>query len=183
MNTPIKNTRSPQPQAQPHPVQPQPAPQADNHPALTSLRRGDVERVRPLWSKPCPNDSLNADGMFFSQLLVPLISEETDHSGFAGSGFSRLPLSESVPTQLIDELAQRLPSQPDGPFSITLLMPNMGKVQVNANKRDNQWNIELGFTRRGVLKRMQPHQRACENALTEALGLDVDLFFHEEQQA
>jgi hypothetical protein len=120
--------------------------------------------------------------MFFSQLLVPLISEEKDHSGFAGSSFSSLPPSESVPTQLIDELAQRLPSQPDGPFSITLLMPNIGKVQVNANKRDNQWNVELGFTRRGVLKRLQPHQRACENALAEALGLDVDLSFHEEQQ-
>lgn len=182
MNTPIKNTPHPPPQAQPRPVQPPSAPQADNRPALTSPRRGDAERVRASWSNTGPNDSLNADAMLFSQLLVPLISEEKDHSGFAGSGFSLLPPSENVPTQLIDELAQRLPSQPDGPFSITLLMPNMGKVQVNANKRDNQWNIELGFARRGVLQRLQPHQRACENALAEALGLDVDLSFHEEQQ-
>jgi hypothetical protein len=88
-----------------------------------------------------------------------------------------------VPTQLVDELAQRLPAQPDGPFNVTLLMSNLGKVQVNASKRDNQWNIELGFARRGVLKRVQPHQRACENALADALGQDVELSMHEESNA
>jgi hypothetical protein len=161
----------------------QPQPQADNRPALAGVRRGDTERVRARWIEPGPADALSADGMFFSQLLVPAVGEEPDHSGFAGSGFSMLAPSDGVPTQLIDELAQRLPSQPDGPFNVTLLMPNLGKVQVNASKRDNQWSVELGFARRGALKRVQPHQRACESALADALGLDVDLSFHEEQCA
>jgi len=110
---------------------------------------------------------------------VPPVSEEPDHTGFDGSGFSLLPPSDGVPAQLIDELVERLPAQPDGPFSVTLLMPTLGQVQVNANKRDNQWNVELAFAKRSVLKRLQPHQRACQNALTEALGQNVDLSFHE----
>lgn len=185
MSTPIKHPPrpQPQPQVQPRPVAREPAPGNDSRPALSGLRRGDVERPRSAWNQPSPGDALSADGLFFSQLLVPPVSEEPDQSGFGGSSFNLLPQNESVPTQLIDELAQRLPAQPDGPFSVTLLMPSLGKVQVNATKRDNQWNIELGFARRAVLKRLQPHQQACASALAEALGHDVDLSFHEDLQA
>jgi hypothetical protein len=62
-------------------------------------------------------------------------------------------------------------------------MPNLGKVQVNANKRDNQWTVELAFARRGVLRRVQPHQNACRDALAEALGQDVELSLHEDLNA
>ncbi|MFY1668298.1 type III secretion system HrpP C-terminal domain-containing protein [Pseudomonas sp. Pseu.R1] len=179
MNTPIKTT--PRPVAQPaqRPVQAQSPAPADNRASLGGPRRGELDRLRTAWHQPSPNDALNADGLFFSQLLVPSVSEEPDHSGFGGSGLNLLPPGDGMPTQLIDELAERLPAQPDGPFNVTLIMPRLGEVQVNANKRDNQWNIELAFARRGVLKRLQPHQRACENALAEALGENVDLSFDE----
>ncbi|MFJ5298467.1 type III secretion system HrpP C-terminal domain-containing protein [Pseudomonas sp. NPDC088368] len=182
MNAPIK--APPRPAAQPaqRPASPEPSTLADRL-TLNGARRSDVSRPTTAWPQSNSNDALNADGLFFSQLLVPPVSEEPDHSGFGGSGFSVLPPSEGVPTQLIHELAERLPAQPDGPFSVTLLMPTLGKVQVNANKRDNHWNVELGFARKGVLKRVQPHQRACETALADALGHDVDLSFHEELPA
>jgi hypothetical protein len=139
--------------------------------------------VRAAWNPPTQQETTSADGLFFSQLLIPTVSEEPDHSGFSGSGLSLLPPADGVPTQLIDELAQRLLSQPDGPFNVTLLMPYLGKVQVNASKRENHWSVELGFAKKGVLKRLNPHQRACENALAEALGHDVDLSFHEDMPA
>jgi hypothetical protein len=182
MNTPIKSAPRPQPQAEPRPAPPSSGDsRLDNR--LGSLRRGDTDRPRSTCNQASPTDALNADGLFFSQLLVPQVNAEPDQSGYGGSGLSLLPPSDGVPTQLIDELAQRLPAQPDGPFSVTLLMPNLGKVQVNASQRDNQWNIELAFARRGVLKRLQPHQRACESALAEALGQDVQLSLHEESNA
>lgn len=175
MNTPIKTP----PRPQPRPAPQEAAAPNDNRPSLGTPRKLDLDRLRASWIQPAQTEALNADGLFFSQLLVAPVSEEPDHSGFGGSGLNLSPPSEGVPTQLIDELAERLPTQPDGPFNVTLLMPNLGKVQVSANKRDNQWNIELAFARRGVLKRLQPHQRACESALADALGHDVDLTFHE----
>jgi hypothetical protein len=182
MNSPIKAPPHLRPQARPSPATSEP-PVSNNRPLSGNPRRGDLERLRPAWNQPAQQETLNADGLFFSQLLVPPVSEEPDHSGFSGSGFNLLPPGDGVPTQLIDELAQRLPNLPDGPFNVTLLMPHLGEVQVNANKHANQWNIELGFARKGLLKRLQPHQRACENALADALGQDVDLSFHEELQA
>lgn len=179
MNSPIKPPPRPSGQTPQQPVKAEPSVPADTRPGLGSLRRGDLERLRSMWNQPSPSDALNADGLFFSQLLVPSVNAEPDHSGFGGSGASLLPPSNGMPTQLIEELAERLPTQPDGPFNVTLIMPNLGKVQVNANKRDNQWSIELAFARRGALKRVQPHQRACENALADALGQDVDLSFQE----
>jgi hypothetical protein len=142
-----------------------------------------MDRLRPALNPPTQPETTSADGLFFSQLLIPTVSEAPDHSGFSGSGLSLVPPADGVPTQLIDELAQRLPSQPDGPFNVTLLMPYLGKVQVNACKRENHWSVDLGFAKKGVLKRLQPHQRACESALAEALGQDVDVSFHEELPA
>jgi hypothetical protein len=113
-------------------------------------------------------------------LLVQPVAEEPDHSGFSGSVFCMSSPSDDVPIELIDELAQHLPGQPEGPFSVTLLMPNMGKVKVNASKRDNQWSVELRFARNDVLKRLQPRQHTCEQALANALGNEVELSFHED---
>lgn len=182
MSTPVQSAPRalPHPQARPAPDTPSTA--TNMRPAL-GVRRGDMDRLRPAWHPPTQPETTSADGLFFSQLLIPTVSEEPDHSGFSGSGLSLLPPTDNMPAQLIDALAQRLPLQPDGPFNVTLLMPYLGKVQVNANKRENQWSVELGFAKKGVLKRLQPHQRACEGALAEALGQDVDLSFHEELSA
>ncbi|MBD8599785.1 type III secretion system HrpP C-terminal domain-containing protein [Pseudomonas sp. CFBP 8772] len=181
MNSPVQHPPRPQPQPRAEPPRtPSTASPSEARQPQPNVRRADAERLRRLCDESASPASLSADGMFFSQLLVPPVTEDQSESGFAGSSFSTLFPAEGVPTQLIDELAQRLPQQPDGPLSLTLLMPNLGKVQVNANKRDNQWSIELGFARRGVLKRLQPHQRNCESALEQALGCDVDLSLHEE---
>lgn len=179
MSTPLSSAprAHPQPQVRPSP---EASPTSNNLRPALGVRRGDMDRLRPAWGQPTQPEVSSADGLFFSQLLIPTVSEEPDHEGFAGGGLSLLPPADGVPTQLIDELAQRLPSQPDGPFSVTLLMPHLGKVHVNAGKRDNPWNIELGFAKKGVLKRLQSHQRACETSLAEALGQHVALSFHEE---
>lgn len=124
---------------------------------------------------------MTADGAFFSQLLVPSVGEEPSHSGFGGGSSFSMPLqAEGVPAQLIDELAQQLPALAGQPFNVTLLMPNLGKVHVKANKRDSHWDIELGFARPDVLARLQSRQDACEDALTQALGHEVQLSLHDE---
>lgn len=182
MSTPVQSAPRAHPQPQVRPTPDTPSTSTDTRPAL-GMRRGDTDRVRAAWKPSTQPETTNADGLFFSQLLIPTVSEEPDHSGFSGSGLSLLPPADGVPTQLIDELAHRLPLHPDGPFNVTLLMPYLGKVQVNASKRENHWSVELGFAKKGVLKRLNPHQRACEGALAAALGQDVDLSFHEELPA
>lgn len=183
MSTPVQSAPRAHPQPQARQAPETPPTSTNTRPALGGVRRGDLDRLRPTWSQPTQPDASSADGLFFSQLLIPTVSEAADHSGFSGGGLSLLPPADGVPTQLIDELAQCLHSQPNGPLSVTLLMPRLGKVHVNASKRDSQWNIELGFAKKGVLKRLQSHHRACESALAEALGHDVDLSFHEGRPA
>ncbi|MBD8186154.1 type III secretion system HrpP C-terminal domain-containing protein [Pseudomonas viridiflava] len=150
--------------------------------ASGGLGRGDSLSGRSS-SRFLEDDPISADGLFFSQLLILPVGEEPDAQSFAGGSLDLSAKTEPMPTQLIDELAQRLPEQPPGPLNFTLLMPNLGKVRVNAEKTDNRWSIQVGFSRRDVLKRVYGHSRACRDALSQALGHDVDLDFHEDLQA
>ncbi|KDD66126.1 hypothetical protein ABH912_005445 [Pseudomonas sp. BT76 TE3572] len=185
MSAPIKSTPPPTPQPKPAPrVAPpadRPGPSESRPASPSTAKRGETERGRVTWQHQAADTPMAADGLFFSQLLIPPVSEEPSHSGFAGGSNFSMPLpAEGVPTQLIDELAQQLPSQAGQPFSVTLLMPNLGKVHVKANKRDSHWEIELGFARPDVLARLQSRQDACEEALSQALGHDVQLSLHDD---
>lgn len=145
--------------------------------------RSDWQSGRSTSRRSVEDESMNADGLFFSQLLVPSVSEEPDQQSFAGSNLDFSGTTEPVPAQLIDEVAQRLPDQPAGPLNFTLLMPNLGQVRVNAEKSEARWNIQLGFNRRDVLKRLQGRTGACRDALALAMGHDVDLHLHEDLAA
>lgn len=140
-------------------------------------RRGELQRTRPTDTRPGADKGIEADGLFFQQLLIPVSSDQSDHSGSGGSSrsFSMFDPVEGVPTQLLDELALQLPEHANRPFSATLLMPSLGKVQIRANKRDSHWAIELGFERRDVLERLTQQHQACEEALAKALDHDVEL--------
>ncbi|MFC3943606.1 flagellar hook-length control protein FliK [Pseudomonas gingeri NCPPB 3146 = LMG 5327] len=180
MTTPIKP-------APPHPAhRPAPAaraPQAENRlPSPAFARRAETERSRQSGSAfGASRDSgeMTADGLFFEQLLAPSASDQGDQSEqHGGSGFSLFQAAEAIPTQLIDELALQLPARGDRPFSATLLMPNLGKVQVRAGRRDNQWTIDLGFERADVLNRLSNNRQACEDVFSQALGREVNLSLH-----
>jgi hypothetical protein len=178
LNAPIPHP-APRPPQKPAPAAIQP--QADNSAASHSLpRRNEPERGRLADSRLNQGRDttrhLDADGLFFEQLLMPSGSGKGDQSGAGGgSGFNMFAAAESLPTQLIDELALQLPAHGDRPFSATLLMPNLGKVQVRANKRDSRWAIELGFERSDVLARLSARHQACEDAFADALGHNVEL--------
>ncbi|RMS11527.1 Type III secretion system protein [Pseudomonas coronafaciens pv. garcae] len=188
MTAPIKTpAKAPAPPPREKPVDQPPMPfigkpSADKRPPL-GASRSDAQTSRTAFGKSLTDTPVNADGLFFSQLLVPPVAEETDQQSFAGGGISFPMHADHVPTQLIDEIAQRLPDQPEGPLGFTLLMPNLGSVRVSASKADNRWNIQLGFARRDVLKRLSSHAGACRSSLSQALGQDVDLSMHEELAA
>ncbi|MGB3125109.1 MAG: type III secretion system HrpP C-terminal domain-containing protein [Pseudomonas sp.] len=151
------------------------------YPASTPVpRRIDVLRNRAADTRP-PSDSsrqLEADGALFEQLIAPLPdggSDQSDSREGGGSSFSMFTALDGVPTQLIDELALQLPDVGNRPFSATLLMPNLGKVQIQAQKNPGHWAIRLSFSRRDVLERLTRHQTACEEAFSKALDHDVEL--------
>ncbi|KPX26420.1 Type III secretion system protein [Pseudomonas amygdali pv. morsprunorum] len=155
----------------------------DKPPAFGSTTRTDMPKVRFAQNRSATETPESADGLFFSQLLIPQVGEEPDQQGFGGSSIALPAHAENVPTQLIDELAQRLPEQPAGPLAFTLLMPSLGTVRVNAEKTEHRWSIQLGFARRDVLKRLQGHTGACRDSLSRALGHDVELDLHEDLAA
>ncbi|RMN29920.1 HrpP [Pseudomonas cannabina] len=160
-----------------------PAGQVEKRVPSAGIGRGDSLSGRSSTSRLLQDEPMSADGLFFSQLLIAPVSEEPEQHSFAGSSLDFSAKAEAVPTQLINELAQRLPEQPPGPLNFTLLMPTLGKVRVNAEKTDNRWSIQLGFSRRDVFKRVSGHSRACRDALAQTLGHDVDLDFHEDLEA
>jgi hypothetical protein len=159
------------------------APARDTQLPLSPNRRSDGERLRSSSLDREPDATFSADGLFFFQLIQP-VGEDGNHQDLGSSGGIALPIqSEELPTQLIDELVQRLTKDSLAPLNVTLLMPNLGKVQVRASKRDDHWSIELGFSRRDVFKRLRSQERACESALTGAFGLPVELSMLDETQA
>ncbi|NWB92688.1 type III secretion system HrpP C-terminal domain-containing protein [Pseudomonas agarici] len=172
------------PAAAPPPHKPAPAaraPQTDNRlPSAPLSRRAETERSRQAGSafgaRRDTSNEITADGLFFEQLLVPSTTDQGDSSDrHGGAGFSLFHPVDEVLTQLIDELAMQLPVQSNRPFSATLLMPNLGKIQVRASKRDNRWNIDLDVERADVLGRLRSNRQVCEDAFSEALGQDVSL--------
>ncbi|MGX9566213.1 type III secretion system HrpP C-terminal domain-containing protein [Pseudomonas sp. CFBP 5748] len=167
----------------PTPTQWSTMPTREKHPASGCSSRGDAPGNRSTLNKPSPDTLICTDGLFFSQLLVPPVDAEPDRQGFGGGGIALPVRAEPVPTQLIDELAQRLSGQPEGPLSFTLLMPNLGSVRVHTHKTENRWNVQLGFARRDVLKRLQGHADACRDSLSQALGQDVELDMQEDLEA
>ncbi|WP_256262462.1 type III secretion system HrpP C-terminal domain-containing protein [Pseudomonas gingeri] len=185
MTTPIKPT-APHPAYRPAPAAR--APQAEDRlPSPALQRRSDAERSRQTgntFGAGRDSSEMTADGLFFEQLLVPSSTDQGEQSEqHGGSGFNLFSTAEVIPTQLIDELAMQLPARGDRPFSATLLMPNLGKVQVRAGKRDNQWTIDLGFERADVLSRLRNNRQACEDAFSQALGQDVSLSLHGAEAA
>ncbi|KAF1032695.1 MAG: hypothetical protein GAK37_00366 [Pseudomonas sp.] len=167
---------------------PPPAPKPANttrptatYPAGTPApKRNDALRNRTADTRLHSDSSpqLEADGVLFEQLIAPLPSEgdnqSDSHSG-GGSSFSMFTPIDGVPEQLVDELALQLPAVGNRPFSATLLMPNLGKVQIQAQKNPGHWSIRLSFSRRDVLQRLTRHQQACEEAFSQALDHDVEL--------
>lgn len=164
-----------------HPQPPQQGGLPQATPALPKdaglSRRGDFEALLPIRSESAV--PLLADGQLFAQLIQP-VQQEADHSGLGGSAATLFPARpEGMAGELIDELTQRLLGQPTGPLNLTLLMPNLGRVQVRASKRDQQWDVDLGFERRELLERLHAQERTCERALSDALGQPVRLSMHD----
>ena len=155
-------------------VAPQPAAATANPPLP---KRSETTRSRATDSRSDSPRVPDADSLWFEQLLaLPATGQEAQSDARGGaSNYSLFASFEGVPTQLIDQLALHLPALGRRPFSATLLMPTLGKVQVRAHKRDSFWAIELGFERAEVLQRVTQHHGACESALAQALGHDVEL--------
>lgn len=144
-------------------------------------RRGEFDLSRLQWADA--GSPSQADGLWFAQLIQPLhgAGGGGEQSGFGGSAAAMLPgQREAILGELLDELTPRLPSQPGGPFNLTLIMPNLGRVQVRAGKRDQHWEVDLGFEREDVLQRLRQQQEQCESALSEALRQPVRLSMNEE---
>lgn len=169
-----------------HPAPPLPSPAAPNGTAAkdsrtsqAALRRSESERLRSAWTCREADTPMSADGQLFAQLIAP-VDEGGEQQGWSGGTVALPAQSEEMPTEVVDELVQRLAKDPLAGLNVTLLMPNLGRIEVKASSRDGRWNIELGFARRDVLKRLQPRQRACEDALANALGQPVELSMLDE---
>lgn len=169
-----------------HPAPPMPSSPAatssnvkNEAPAQPALRRSESDRLRSTWASREFDAQPSADGQFFAQLIAP-VDEGGEQQGWGGGAIALPAPSEEMPTELVDELVQHLTKDPLARLDITLLMPNLGRIDVKASAREGHWSIELGFARRDVLKRLRPRQRACEAALANALGQPVELSMLDE---
>jgi hypothetical protein len=155
---------------------------ADQDRAAAAAPRRDTERPRSASMRLEPEPIINADGQFFAQLISP-VGEGAEQQGFGGSTIAAPLQSEAAPAELVDELAQCLAKAPQVPFNVTLLMPNLGRVDVSATPHEGHWGVELTFARREVLRRLKPKARECESALASALGQPVALTLLDEECA
>ncbi|WP_437883130.1 type III secretion system HrpP C-terminal domain-containing protein [Pseudomonas sp. LRF_L74] len=150
---------------------------------LPGMRRSDTDIGRLLAALETTSPTLMADGVLFNQLIQPVARSTDQGDGVGGSGFAPSALADVATAQLVDELAQRLPETLAGAFNVSLLMPNLGRIQVRAGKRDNQWDINLGFARRSAFERVQSCRGECEAALANVLAQPVNLTMSSEAPA
>jgi hypothetical protein len=141
----------------------------------SSIRRSETERSHTSSSRQATDERMLGDAQVFAQLLMPQDNKNEGQSSAPGGGFNLPVQLDEMSTQLVDDLTEKLSTEVRGSFSVTLKMPNLGKVYVKANKTENHWAIELGFDRADVLARLQSRQGDCERALKDALGNDVQL--------
>lgn len=176
--------RRPQPPstpAAPTPAQTQPA--ATRLQQGGPLRRGDIDLRMLTQGVDLSPSALMADGLVFAQLIQPAQAVSDEGSGLGGGQTAAAGKPDAAASQLVDELAQRLPIAPPGAFTATLLMPNLGRIQVRAGKRDDQWEVELGCARRETFERLRGQRGACEASLAEAMGSPVRLALVDEALA
>lgn len=179
-SAPSRPQPSPQPESQ---QKHQPATTGMKHPgAAASSRRGEIDFRTLIQGLETSSSLVRGDGLVFAQLIQPAsqLSDDDDGSSLGGGSGILAANPDTMGTQLVDELVQRLPVAPPAAFTVTLLMPNLGKVQVRAGKREDLWEVELGFARRSTFERLKPQQNACEAALAAAMGSSVRLCMVDE---
>lgn len=122
-----------------------------------------------------------ADGMLFEQWLAPLgsngSSQGRDGVGQqARAGVDVLGSSQaSACDQLVDEVAMRLHGA-DKALQATLLMPNLGRIAINARHRPPQgWNVDLDCQEERAAEHLRTHRRRCQDDLGRALRDPVGL--------
>ncbi len=181
-NSPPNRPHQPtQPAAHPHT---QPAIATMKPPSAPAMsQRGEIDLRSLIQGLETSSSSIKADGLVFAQLIQPIKQISDDSSGLGTGSGVLSPKPDAMGTQLVDELVQRLPIAPPGAFTVTLLMPNLGKVQVRAGKREGHWEVELGFARRSTFERLHPQQSTCEAALASAMGSSIRLSMVDEANA
>lgn len=170
-----------QPTAQP-PTQATPATLKNSNTAAMS-RRTEIDLRTLMQGLETSSSSMITDGLVFAQLIQPVKQTSDDSSGLGAGTCALSGKPDAMGAQLVDELAQRLPIAPPGTFTATLLMPNLGKVQVRAGKREGHWEVELGFARRSTFERLHPQQSTCEATLAAAIGSSIRLSMVDEANA
>lgn len=146
------------------------------------------ERASP--KRPAINESVaRQEASLFSELLEEPASQTL---AIAGSqfGFSQGMASSDTQTtdsrspamklwyQLEPELGEALAEQPDGPLSLTLLLPKLGEVDARMARLTTGpgWDISLGFAPE-ALEKLSPYHDRCRESLRRRMACRVRLSF------
>lgn len=181
MSEPLKPAiRQPVPVAQPNPVAPTPR---DTLPGATtraapngtaSARRTGASQAN-LTPAASDGQANASDGFFFENLMVMGVGErqsdnQTPHDGSPGAS-----LSAPAMAQLVEELSTHWLAQTGENISVTLFMPKLGKILLKAQQRPGYLELELGFAEPDALQRVQNTHADCEDAMSQACGIPVEL--------
>lgn len=90
-----------------------------------------------------------------------------------------LPSGTSVPLppaiqQLQQHILHQIPAFPDQ-FECSLLLPQLGEVQLSATQTNRQWSIQIGFMQPAALATAQASRNTLSRKLSDKLGQPVHL--------
>ena len=175
MSEPLKPAiRHPAPVAQPNPVAPTRHDTLPGATARATPRRSSASQAN-LTQAASDGQANASDGFFFENLMVLGVGErqsddQTPHDGSPGAG-----LSAPAMAQLVDELSTHWLAQTGEHLSVTLFMPKLGKILLKAQQRPGYLELELGFAEPDALQRVQNTHADCEDAMSQACGIPVEL--------
>ncbi|MBO0492105.1 type III secretion system HrpP C-terminal domain-containing protein [Pseudomonas sp. Marseille-Q1929] len=111
-------------------------------------------------------------GRFFAQLLA-------DEDGGGGYGASLGNLKAVSATTLVQALTEQLVPRVLGaaqwPLQATLYLPRLGRINASVRREQGAWNIELDAELDATARWLSGVRQQCQEQLTGALGLAVNL--------
>jgi hypothetical protein len=111
-------------------------------------------------------------GRFFAQLLA-----DEDRGGGHGASLASMKTASAATLvqALTEQLVPRVLGAAQWPLQATLYLPRLGRINASVRREQGAWNIELDAELDGTARWLNGVRQQCQERLTGALGLAVNL--------
>lgn len=142
---------------------------------MTQVSTKPAERSRTPRAEREP-DAANVVPWEQGRLFAQLLANEDGGGGYGASLGSMKAVSAITQVQaLTEQLVPRVLGAAQWPLQATLYLPRLGRINASVRREQGAWNIELDAELDATAHWLSGVRQQCQDGLTGALGLAVNL--------